>query len=258
MKPIAVITLSATGAEQAGRLVKDLKGCDLFVHGSVARRCDGTRFDSVRMLTRQIFRRYKGLVYVLPCGVAVRAIDGFLKGKKEDPAVVVVDVGGRYAISLLSGHEGGANDLALQVANCLGAEPVITTTTEAEKSLIVGVGCRRGISADAVVSAIKKALGIAKARIGQVRFLATVDIKKDEAGLLKAAARLGVGLRFISSGEIRSTARSFQHSSRAARLVKLPAVAEPAALLAGRRTRLVLRRIIHHGVTVAIARENCL
>ena len=55
-------------------------------------------------------------------------------------------------MSLLSGHEGGANDLALQIANLVGAEPVITTTTEALKSVIVGVGCRRGTEAERIVA----------------------------------------------------------------------------------------------------------
>ncbi len=47
--------------------------------------------------------------------------------------MVVVDVGARWAISLLSGHEGGANDLAVAVGNILAAEPVISTTSEALK-----------------------------------------------------------------------------------------------------------------------------
>ena len=51
--------------------------------------------------------KYDGLVYIAPCGVVVRAIAPFLEHKTKDPAVVVVDVGGRWAVSLLSGHEGG-------------------------------------------------------------------------------------------------------------------------------------------------------
>jgi cobalt-precorrin 5A hydrolase len=188
----------------------------------------------------------------------VRSIDGLLKGKLVDPAVVVLDVGTRYAISLLSGHEGGANKLALQVGNILAAEPVITTTTDAAKNLIVGVGCRRGAAAIDIVTAIRTALKKVKSTPDHVRLIATADIKHDEAGLIEAAEILGIGLRLVTSDEIRSTMRKFTKTPLAIRKVGLPAVAEPAALLAGRRTQLILNKTIIRQVTVAIARENCL
>lgn len=258
MNPTAVITLSETGAKKALRLVETLGNADLYVHKIVPARYGGRRFSAVQALTRRIFHRYTNLVYILPTGVVVRSIDGLLKGKLVDPAVVVVDVGARYAISLLSGHEGGANKLALQVGNILAAEPVITTTTDAEKDLIVGVGCRRGAASADIVAAVRAALKKVKADPKQVRLLATADIKHDETGLLEAAELLGMGLRLVSSEEIRSTAKQFKHTPLAARKVGLPAVSEPAALLAGRRTRLILNKTIIRHVTVAIARENCL
>ena len=202
--------------------------------------------------------KYEGLIYVAPCGVVVRAIAPFLEHKTKDPAVVVVDVGGRWAVSLLSGHEGGANNLAITVANAISAEPVITTTTEALKTLIVGVGCRRGIKSEKIVAAIKAALTEADLEISQVRLLSSAEIKSDEQGLLQAAQELGVPLRFISSDEIRGFAGNFEHSDFVQQKVNLPAVAEPAALMAGRRTRLVLKKRTFNGVTVAVARENCL
>jgi len=258
VNPTAVITLSEKGAQKALRLVKALGKADLYVHKIVPARYGGRRFSAVQTLTRRIFHRYTNLVYILPTGVVVRSIDGLLKGKLVDPAVVVVDVGARYAISLLSGHEGGANKLALQVGNILAAEPVVTTTTDAEKDLIVGIGCRRGAAADDIVAAVKTALKRVKVDPRRVRLLATADIKHDEAGLLEAAELLGIGLRLVSSEEIRSTAKQFKHTPLAARKVGLPAVSEPAALLAGRRTRLILNKTIIRHVTVAIAQENCL
>jgi len=233
----------------------------LYVHASVKRRPrtdEAKAFDSVVVLTRTLFGRYQKLVYIAPCGVVVRAIAPCLRHKKIDPAVVVVDVGGRYAVSLLSGHEGGANALALEVANLIGAEPVISTTTEAVKSLIVGIGCRRGVEAEQVIAGIRQALRQVKKPLTQVRCLASAALKAHEAGLLRAAEQLGVGLRFIADEEIRSTKRQFQHSRFVAAKVNLPAVAEPAALLAGRRTQLILPKTIFNGVTVAIARESFL
>ena len=258
MTKTAVITLSNAGAKLAAILARDLAPCDIFLHRTVSRQLPGNRFSAVVPLTRRIFSQYRALVYIMPCGVVVRALDGLPRHKKTDPAVVVVDAGGRYAVSLLSGHEGGANELALRVANALAAEPVISTTTDAVKDLIVGVGCRRGAAADDIVAAIRDGLRRAGVRPANVRLLASADIKKDEPGLIAAAAQLKFGLRFISSGEIRGTVKAFRHSSFVRRKVNLPAVAEPAALLAGRRTALILPKTVFHGVTVAVARENCL
>jgi cobalt-precorrin 5A hydrolase / precorrin-3B C17-methyltransferase len=71
-----------------------------------------------------------GFVLVCASGVAVRAVAPLLADKTADPAVVVVDDGGRYAVALTGGHRGGANVLAREVAALLGAEPVVTTATD--------------------------------------------------------------------------------------------------------------------------------
>jgi cobalt-precorrin 5A hydrolase len=253
----ALVTFCDQGASVAERLAEGLGECQLYVHRSVKRKVEAERFTSIMKLAGKLFQQYRKIVFIAPCGLAVRAIAPHLKHKTTDPAVVLVDVGGRYAVSLLSGHEGGANQLALRVANVIAAEPVISTTTEAAKDLIVGVGCRRGVEAKKVVAAIRQALRRAKASLKQVRMLASASLKADEAGLLQAAEKLGLGLRFISAEEILSTRRQFRHSQFVARKVNLPAVAEPAALLAGRRTTLILPKTIFDQVTVAIARENC-
>jgi cobalt-precorrin 5A hydrolase len=63
-------------------------------------------------------------------GIVVRVIAPLIQNKTEDPAVVAIDDQGQHAISLLSGHLGGANALTLQVAEIIGARPVITTATD--------------------------------------------------------------------------------------------------------------------------------
>lgn len=78
----------------------------------------------------EIFENYAALIFISAAAVAVRGIAPYLAGKDEDPAVVVVDEGGRFAISLLSGHLGGANELTGKVARVLGALEVITTATD--------------------------------------------------------------------------------------------------------------------------------
>ena len=71
-----------------------------------------------------------GLVLVCATGIAVRAIAPMLADKAADPAVVVVDDGGRFVIALTGGHQGGANVLAREVAALLGAQAVVTTATD--------------------------------------------------------------------------------------------------------------------------------
>ncbi|MGI9033438.1 MAG: cobalamin biosynthesis protein, partial [Acidimicrobiales bacterium] len=74
--------------------------------------------------------RVDGLVLFLTTGAAVRIVAPLLQAKTTDPAVVCVDEGGRFAVSLCGGHARGGNDLAARVADILGASPVITTATD--------------------------------------------------------------------------------------------------------------------------------
>ncbi len=254
---VALITLSKEGAILAERLRARMPETTVFLHEAIAGHSSKS-FSSISHLTANVFQQFRGLVYLAPCGVVVRAIAPHLEHKTKDPAVVVVDVAGRWAISLLSGHEGGANDLAVTVGNILSAEPIITTTTEAAKKLIVGIGCRKGTSAENILAAIHSALSQIEAKPDQVRYIASADIKSHEAGLIDAARIIGIPLRFISSEELRGCVFDFAPSDFVKEKVDLPAVAEPAALLAGRRTRLILRKQIYNGITVAIAKENSL
>ncbi|MEV5436125.1 precorrin-3B C(17)-methyltransferase [Streptomyces sp. NPDC052682] len=88
---------------------------------------DGPVGDAVRTA----FAQCEQLVCFLATGAVVRLVAPLLEGKTSDPGVVCVDEAGRYAVSLLGGHAGGANDLAREVGEVLGAEPVVTTATDA-------------------------------------------------------------------------------------------------------------------------------
>ena len=85
------------------------------------------------------FHAYTGHVFIMSTGIVVRLIASCIRNKRTDPAIVVLDETGRHAISLVSGHLGGANSLAIRVAGLTGAEPVITTATDVNQTPAIDV-----------------------------------------------------------------------------------------------------------------------
>lgn len=78
----------------------------------------------------QSWKDFRNLVFIMAAGIVVRTIAPLLQDKKTDPAVVVIDEKGRHVISLLSGHLGGANKLAKEIAASIDGEPVVTTASD--------------------------------------------------------------------------------------------------------------------------------
>ena len=98
--------------------------------------------DSLKEWTRQRFLDSDAILFVGACGIAVRSIAPFLVSKAEDPAVLVIDETGSWVISLVSGHLGGANALAREIAAGISAQPVITTATDLNERFAVDVFAR--------------------------------------------------------------------------------------------------------------------
>ena len=119
---IAIIAVTENGKNTAEKIASELENVDVFF-----------RKRGIKELTGELFDKYECIIFVSACGIAVRCISPFLKSKFEDPAVLVVDDNGNNVISLLSGHIGGANEITLKIADILNANPVITTSTDANK-----------------------------------------------------------------------------------------------------------------------------
>ena len=98
---------------------------------------------SAKAWTEKMFQSMDALLFIGACGIAVRSIAPYLQGKDKDPAVVVLDERGIFAISLLSGHLGGANELTAVLANLTGAIPVITTATDINGRFAVDVFAKK-------------------------------------------------------------------------------------------------------------------
>ena len=117
---IHLISFTEQGQSLAERLAQALDG--------QAVRCNqGWTLDG---WTQEHFQLGNALIFVGAAGIAVRAVAPYVRSKTTDPAVVVVDEMERFAIPLLSGHLGGANELAGKIAAVCGAIPVITTATD--------------------------------------------------------------------------------------------------------------------------------
>src|ERR1039457_3899745 len=132
---IAVITITRNGAQLGQKLREGLAGAQLYASVRYAGQAGPLKqvFEpaDLKLLIAALWNEADGFVLIMATGIVVRMIAPLLKSKESDPAVVVMDDTGKFAISLLSGHLGGANELAERCAFISGARPVITTATDA-------------------------------------------------------------------------------------------------------------------------------
>lgn len=203
------------------------------------------------------FARHTHWILIMASGIAVRFLDGLPLDKHQDPAVVVLDEAARFAISLLSGHEGGANALAYQIGRAIGALPVITTASEALKPLVLGIGCRRGASYAQIAAAVQLTLAGSGAprSLAEVREVATVDLKADEAGLLEFCRRHELPLRIFTRAQLAARPWTDRPSAWVQEKIGLDGVCEPCALLAAERGTLLVPKTTLDGVAVALASD---
>ncbi len=140
---IGLISATAAGSAARDRLAAAWPDRTRVYEGPVA--------DAVRAA----FAECEQLVCFLATGAVVRLVAPLLDGKASDPGVVCVDEAGRFAVSLVGGHGGGANGLARAVGEVLGAEPVVTTATDAAR--LPGLDTL-GLPVEGNVAAVSRAL----------------------------------------------------------------------------------------------------
>ncbi len=347
---LAVITVAKQGIALGERILTAEPDAVLYVPAKYGLEpTERTRIfpGQLAPLLAEIYGSYDGFVFLMATGIVVRMIAEHIKDKRYDPAVVVMDITGKFAISLVSGHLGGANALARRLAEITGAMPVVTTGTDVNetiapdviameiggevddfeamkkvsaalvdgnatgvvdltgvdppslrgalkpnvkifpsvealrestsiagivitnrlldftllrrpivilrpKNLVLGVGCNRGTTADEIVEAIELVLREHALSLKSVRTLATVDAKREEAGLIEAATRLGLPLAFCDKATLNAVRDVPNASEAPMKFVGVQGVAEPSALAVS-GGRLVVEKVKSGNVTVAVA-----
>ncbi len=320
----AIFAITDEAARLAEKIARRLSGAEIL-------RCKGSTASALA----EAWGKVDALICIMAAGIVVRAIAPLLEDKRKDPAVLVLDQDGKFVIPLVSGHLGGANRLAMEVASITGGQAVITTASDVsghtaldlwirdlglktanpqlmseimtllmnkgnlrvysdsglpplpkdllaadsmeqtdiiitiradlgEKitrqslvlhppALSLGIGCNRGTSAQKIDLAVRQTLsrfGIAQQALCGI---ASIDIKKDERGLLEFALAKGLPLRFFPARAL-DQVKGIQASETVKKATGARGVCEPAAILAAGNGPLIVEKQKWKDVTTAIAR----
>lgn len=324
----AIFCYSGAGIQTAKRVSRALHDMDVSLY-TPARLEEPGFLPIDKSVYALEFSRKDALIFVGACGIAVREIAPYVRDKKTDPAVLVLDERARHVIPLLSGHIGGANRLAARLADALGAEAVITTATDVNgkfavdefaaragcaisdmqlakafaagilerdlplcsafpivsplpggvyeadsgylgvyigcdvqdpfqktlrlipRKLRVGLGCRRGISKEAVEMAVRRVFAENRLDLRAISGIFSIDLKKDEPGLLQACRENGWEASFYPAQTLQAVPGEFTASSFVASITGVDNVCERAAMLGAER--LLVSKTAMDGVTVAVA-----
>jgi cobalt-precorrin 5A hydrolase len=189
-KGVAVIALTRQGVETANKISAALEKLEIKNDLFSPEQC--IQFETMPLdmrlseFIKDIFWKVDAIIGVMATGILVRAVAPCLKSKLTDPAVVCVDVSGRFVISLLSGHYGGANELARIVAREIGAIPVVTTASDImgkmsidELARLLRCNVRNPDSLVAVNSALVNGKHLSVVLVGDVKIPANMIVDYD-------------------------------------------------------------------------------
>lgn len=225
----AVICFTERGAWVCRRLFLQLQeegeDCEAVVPGRFLReewKKEGLKEreeGSLSLWAGRMFAEKRGMIFVSAAGIAVRAIAPWVRDKMTDPPVVSVDEATRFVIPLLSGHVGGANELARRIADGLGAVPVITTATDVNGKFAVDLfaaayhmkimdrkeaknisaavldGKKIGVFSDLPLSTLPEGFVSGKQCEKNIQITIKTDTMPDSLRLVPKAVVLGVGCR---------------------------------------------------------------
>jgi len=139
MERIAIIAITKNGIIMAKGLKEKFPTWEIFAPEKFSD--DDKKINwynnSTTIKIQELFESNDGLICLFSLGAVIRLISPHLKDKKTDPAVIVIDDQAQFVISTLSGHLGGANQLTNDIAEQLGAIPVITTAADVNKTIAV-------------------------------------------------------------------------------------------------------------------------
>ena len=139
MEKVAVIAITKNGIEISSSLKKKFSTWKIYAPSKFSNGNSQVEwFDgSTTVKVEELFKAHEALVCIFSLGAVIRLISPHMRDKKTDPAVVVIDDTGKFVISTLSGHLGGANQLTETIAEVLGATAVITTAADVNKTIAV-------------------------------------------------------------------------------------------------------------------------
>ena len=172
--------------------------------------CDNELFSIYKPLSEWVqsnFQTGNALIFIGAAGIAVRSISPFIKNKALDPAVLVVDEKGNFVIPILSGHIGGANELARKLAALIGASPVITTASDCNNlPAIDEFAAKNSLSINDMKLAKDFAAKMVKIsqnekNLSLPQFTVSVYIKNDILSLIPKCLFLGIGCKKGKSSE---------------------------------------------------------
>src|SRR5919109_5083584 len=135
----AIIAITKQGITIARKIKENISDADIYVPA----KHDDSKKDIIWFkeqtgdIVVSLFKKYDALICIFSLGAVIRLIAPVVVDKKTDPAVLVIDDKANFVISALSGHLGGANELARSIASYLNSKPVITTAADVNETIPV-------------------------------------------------------------------------------------------------------------------------
>lgn len=139
MQTVAILAITKNGIKIASSIKQIFPGWEVFAPSKFKDQTASVTWydDQTAYKIAELFGKFDGIVCLFSLGAVIRLISPYLKDKKTDPAIIVIDDKANFVISVLSGHLGGANELTEEIAKKLGATAVITTAADVNKTIPV-------------------------------------------------------------------------------------------------------------------------